>query len=65
MGMIYATAALMLGGWFVLQALRLYRNPANEPPMRLFHYSITYLALLFGAMVVDQMAQDLLHRLVA
>lgn len=61
MGFIYLGLALMLGGWFVVQALRLWRDPAHRSPMRLFAYSITYLALLFGAMVVDQIAQNLLH----
>ncbi|MGI8554232.1 MAG: heme o synthase [Dehalococcoidia bacterium] len=62
-GIIYATAALGLGIWFSYQALCLWRDPQHRSPMRLFAYSITYLALLFLAMVVDQAAQNLLHTL--
>jgi heme O synthase-like polyprenyltransferase len=29
--------------------------------MRLFAFSISYLALLFGAMVVDQLLRNLMH----
>jgi protoheme IX farnesyltransferase len=60
-GAVYGIAALALGGWFVLQALRLRRDPVNRSPMRLFAYSISYLALLFGAMLIDQLLQSLAH----
>jgi protoheme IX farnesyltransferase len=60
-GAVYTIAALGLGGWFVLQALRLRRDPVNRSPMRLFAYSISYLALLFGAMLVDQLLQSVVH----
>jgi heme o synthase len=61
MGLVYAAAAVALGAWFVLQALRLMRDPDRRPPMRLFAYSISYLALLFGAMVVDQLLRNIVH----
>lgn len=61
LGLVYAAAAVILGGWFALQALRLLRDPAQRPPMRLFAFSISYLALLFGAMVVDQLLRNLMH----
>lgn len=53
---VYATVAVLAGGWFVLLAHRLYAgirrgDPAN--PMRLFHLSNTYLALVFVAIAVD------------
>lgn len=60
-GAIYAASALFLGGWFVLQALRLWRDPLHRSSMQLFAFSIVYLALLFGAMVVDQIARNLAH----
>jgi len=60
-GFVYVAAALGLGGWFVVQALRLLRDPARHPPMRLFAYSISYLALLFGAMLIDQILRNLTH----
>ena len=53
MGAIYLVAALVLGGVFLLLALRLYRAPTEAHAMRLFRYSITYLGLLFAAMAVD------------
>jgi protoheme IX farnesyltransferase len=63
MGVLYFLLAAALGSWFVLQALRLWRDPDHHSPMRLFAYSITYLALLFAAMVLDQVAQNALHML--
>jgi heme o synthase len=53
MGAIYAVAAVALGGWFVWRALRLWRGGAPADSMRLFHYSIVYLALLFAAVAAD------------
>jgi heme o synthase len=61
LGLFYAASAIALGAWFVLQALRLMRDPDRRPPMRLFAYSISYLALLFGAMVVDQLLRNIVH----
>jgi protoheme IX farnesyltransferase len=55
MGLIYWTAALLLGGVFLLYAVRLYRQQTAAVAMRLFGYSITYVTLLFGAMAVDQL----------
>jgi heme o synthase len=53
MGAVYAAAAVVLGGWFVMRALRLWRSSPPGDPMRLFRFSIVYLALLFGAVAVD------------
>jgi protoheme IX farnesyltransferase len=53
MGAIYAVAAVALGGWFVWRALRLWRGGAPADSMRLFRYSIVYLALLFAAVAAD------------
>ncbi|MCH7788128.1 MAG: protoheme IX farnesyltransferase [Acidobacteria bacterium] len=55
MGSIYLVAALALGAIFTLLALGLLRAPTTQKAMRLFHYSITYITLLFGAMAVDQL----------
>ena len=57
MGWIYAISAVALGTVFLVEAYRL-RNRAragmDDPrPMRLFHWSITYLALLFLAVAID------------
>ncbi|MEX2406156.1 MAG: UbiA family prenyltransferase, partial [Actinomycetota bacterium] len=53
MGPVYAVAALVLGGWFVWRALRLWLGASRADSMRLFRYSIVYLGLLFAAVAVD------------
>jgi protoheme IX farnesyltransferase len=52
-GVVYAASAVVLGGWFVWRALRLWRGASPAESMRLFRYSIAYLALLFTAVAVD------------
>jgi protoheme IX farnesyltransferase len=53
MGPLYATSAVVLGAGFVGQAVALAVRPTFRSSMRLFRYSISYLALLFGAIAVD------------
>ncbi len=53
MGVIYLASALALGAVFTAFALLLRRDPSEGTAMRLFTYSITYVTLLFGAIVVD------------
>ena len=58
LGWVYFGAAVVLGGLFLLEAHALRRRVlAGVPtkPMRLFHWSITYLTLLFAAMAVDRL----------
>ncbi len=53
---LYGLTAAVLGALFVIEAHRLaYRAWRGEPvkPMRLFHWSTTYLTLLFVAVAVD------------
>jgi len=55
-GWLYTAAAAVLGGWFVVEAHRLLgriRRDENSKPMQLFHISISYLALLSVAIIVD------------
>jgi protoheme IX farnesyltransferase len=52
-GLIYLSAALVLGAVFLFYALRLWRGTSTGAASALFRYSIIYLALLFGAMAVD------------
>src|SRR2546421_4867108 len=52
-GGIYATAALLLGGGLVTLALELNRRRDRLSALRLYLFSLAYLALLFAAMVVD------------
>lgn len=56
MGPVYAVAAVVLGAGFLVEAYLLARRVGrDEDPraMRLFHFSITYLALLFLAVAID------------
>jgi protoheme IX farnesyltransferase len=53
MGAIYLVAALVLGGWFLWHAARLWRAVTEQRAMKVFHASIVYLALLFVAMAAD------------
>lgn len=54
MGVIYAISALLLGGIFLVLAVEVWRSPRPGAAVRLFGYSVIYLALLFSAMVVDK-----------
>ncbi|HEU4457049.1 MAG TPA: heme o synthase, partial [Longimicrobium sp.] len=54
LGFLYAAAAVLLGGWFLYGVLRVMRAPNfTQPAWALYKSSLLYLALLFGAMVVD------------
>jgi protoheme IX farnesyltransferase len=55
MGAIYLISALTLNGIFIYWALRVRRDPAPRTAWSLFRFSIYYLALLFGAMAVDEL----------
>ena len=52
-GTIYLAASLLLGVLFVGGAVRLYRLRDRRSALRLYLYSLAYLALLFCAMVAD------------
>jgi protoheme IX farnesyltransferase len=53
-GAPYAAAALLLGGAMCLLALRLRARPSKAAALRLYLYSLAYLALLFAAMAADR-----------
>ena len=58
MGWVYGIASVVLGAGFLLLAYRLLAGTRSQADptvlaMRLFHFSITYLALLFLAVAVD------------
>jgi protoheme IX farnesyltransferase len=55
MGALYVVSAVVLGGWFVWLAVRLYRERSPQSCRALFMYSLAYLALLYVAMGVDQL----------
>ncbi|HEX3873074.1 MAG TPA: UbiA family prenyltransferase, partial [Solirubrobacteraceae bacterium] len=52
-GAIYLVSSLVLGGLFIGGAVRLYRRADRSAALRLYLFSLAYLALLFGAMVLD------------
>ena len=52
-GLVYGVAAALLGAIFAWYALELRRTLERRAAVRLFHYSLLYLALLFVAMAID------------
>jgi heme o synthase len=52
-GVAYAVAAVVLGGLFLWLAVRVRRTAERAAAVRLFHFSLLYLALLFAAMALD------------
>jgi heme o synthase len=52
-GGVYGVCAGLLGAAFLALALRLQRRPDRRAALRLYLFSLLYLALLFSAMVVD------------
>src|ERR1035437_331663 len=52
-GAIYLVASLVLGLGFIAGAVRLYRRADRTSALRLYLFSLAYLALLFAAMVAD------------
>jgi protoheme IX farnesyltransferase len=52
-GLIYLGISLVLGVTFIGLAIRLYRRADRAAALRLYLFSLAYLAVLFGAMVLD------------
>jgi protoheme IX farnesyltransferase len=52
-GGIYLVSSMVLGLAFVAGAMHLYRRADRRTALRLYLFSLAYLALLFGAMVAD------------
>lgn len=60
LGWIYTATAIVSGGWFLIEATRLYiasKTGEVKTPMRLFHGSITYLTVLFIAIAIDPLVK--------
>jgi protoheme IX farnesyltransferase len=53
LGTIYLVSSLVLGGLLIGGAVVLYRRADRRSALRLYLFSLLYLALLFGAMVLD------------
>jgi len=52
-GLLYLAAALVLNAGFLYYALALKITAREGMPMRVFHFSVTYLMWLFAALLVD------------
>ncbi|WP_397476232.1 heme o synthase [Pusillimonas sp.] len=52
-GPLYLACAVVLSGMFVHYSWRLYKNYSDALARKLFRFSILYLALLFGALLLD------------
>lgn len=50
---LYLGSALLLGAWFTLLAIGLIANWSFATPNSIFRFSISYLILLFSALIVD------------
>lgn len=54
-GLLYVVPAALLGGMFLRHAVTLWRNREGADPMRLFRFSLVYLAALFAAVALDSL----------
>lgn len=52
-GLLYLASAMVLGARFIQWAIRMIRNSHKHAAINTFKYSITYLMLLFVALLVD------------
>ncbi|SAK43274.1 protoheme IX farnesyltransferase [Caballeronia fortuita] len=52
-GVVYLASAIALGAGFIGYAWKMYRNYSDALARKTFRYSIVYLSLLFGALLVD------------
>jgi protoheme IX farnesyltransferase len=57
LGWIYTITAIVLGVLFIAGVLALGRNPTPAASMRLFGFSITYVTVLFGSIMLDVFVQ--------
>jgi protoheme IX farnesyltransferase len=53
-GLVYLAGALVLGGLFMVYAVGFARELSLTTARRLFYFSIIYLPLLLGLVVVDK-----------
>ncbi len=60
-GIIYLAGAIALGIGFVWQALILYRSDTDDHAMKTFSFSIFYLSVLFGFLLLDHYARIIIR----
>ena len=58
-GIVYLAGSVILNIGFIYYAVRLYRNYSDALARQTFSYSIQYLAMLFGLMLIDHHAASL------
>ncbi len=63
-GLIYLAGAVALGIVFLWHAIKLYRGETDAHAMKTFAYSISYLSLLFGFLLLDHYARLFLRHFV-
>ncbi len=59
---LYLASAVVLGGWFIAYAVRLWRRYSDALARRTFRFSILYLSLLFAALLLDHYLMPWLSR---
>jgi protoheme IX farnesyltransferase len=64
-GWVYLAAAVVLGGWFIALAFRLWRDYSDALARRTFRFSIWHLSLLFAALLLDHYLDPWLRSLAA
>lgn len=57
-GILFLVSALVLGGTLVFLAVRLLHQATERAAWQLYRYSVVYLALIFGSMILDRLAQS-------
>jgi|GEM_PF-6200309 len=53
-GFIYLAPSVLLNGMLLLYSFQLWKQPDRPRAVKLFHYSMVYLALLFLMFAVDR-----------
>lgn len=56
-GWLYGAGALALSLMFILHALRVWKDPTDAAPRRMFHFSLLYLAAVFLLLLADYAVQ--------
>ncbi|AET88062.1 protoheme IX farnesyltransferase [Burkholderia sp. YI23] len=59
-GVVYLASAIVLGAVFIGYAWKMYRDYSDALARKTFRYSIVYLSLLFGALLVDHYARTVI-----
>ncbi len=52
----FQATALLLAGWLLFRAILLLHRGTPEAALQLYRYSILYLALLFGSLILDRLS---------